>query len=105
MAAFNDARMRDCDLVSMRDRVVVIPDEAYATTRAKVLVLTNTGDAHEAEADTGRPAADLAAQWSRLSSKFRGLAAPILGEVRTVALRDAVVRLASVRELTGLATP
>ncbi len=31
MAAFNDARMRDRDLVAMRDRVVVIPDEAYAT--------------------------------------------------------------------------
>ena len=43
MAAFNDARMRDRDLVAMRDRVVVIPDEAYATTRTKVVVVTHTG--------------------------------------------------------------
>jgi len=51
----------------------------------------------------GRPADDFGLQWERLSSKFRGLAAPVVGAEEAERLRRAVADLAPARALALLA--
>jgi 2-methylcitrate dehydratase PrpD len=103
MAAYSDERMAAPDLVAMRDRIRVVPEDERPGTRSKVVVTTTDGRTVEAEDDTGRPAADLALQWDRLSAKFRALAAPVLGDEGADRLRQAVVELAPARTLGRLA--
>jgi 2-methylcitrate dehydratase PrpD len=105
MAAYSDARMHDDELVTLRDRVRVVPEPDRPGTRSKVVVVVSGGDCLEAEDDTGRPAADLGLQWDRLSSKFRGLVSPVLGDARAEELRDAIAGLAPARALGQLAAP
>ena len=59
-----------------------------------------------ADADTGRPAADLERQWDALSAKFFALASPVIGRERAERLRDAIDGIetaTSVREIIALA--
>nr|MDQ3385046.1 NAD(P)H-dependent oxidoreductase [Actinomycetota bacterium] len=105
MAAYTDERMGAGELVALRDRVRVVPEEGRAGTRSKVVVVTTSGERLEAEDDTGRPATDLLLQQERLTAKFLGLAAPVLGAERAAALRDAVASIeasAGVRPLCRL---
>ena len=90
MAAYTDERMGADELVALRDRVLVVPEEGRVGTRSRVVVVTTSGERLEAEDDTGRPATDLVLQQERLAAKFVGLASPVLGPERAVALRDAV---------------
>jgi 2-methylcitrate dehydratase PrpD len=102
MAAFTDARMADAELVALRDRVRVVPEPDRPGTRSKVVVVNLAGRRFEADDDTGRPADDLGLQWERLSSKFRGLAAPVVGAEAAEGLRRAVADLAPARTLALL---
>jgi hypothetical protein len=93
--------MADPSLVRLRDRVRVEVDRGLAPTRAR-MSLSAGGRRVEAEADTGVPAADLAAQRRRLGAKFAALAGLALGpraagEVAEAAL--AADRLPSLRDL------
>ena len=90
MAAYTDERMRADELVALRDRVRVVPEEGRLGTRSKVVVVTASGERHEAEDDTGRPAPDLELQQERLAAKFLGLATPVLGRERAEALHHAI---------------
>ncbi|HZA00188.1 MAG TPA: MmgE/PrpD family protein [Acidimicrobiales bacterium] len=98
-AAYSDERMGDGDLVALRDRVVVVPEEGRVQTQSHVVVTARNGDRLSAEDDTGRPAADLDLQWERLSSKFRSLASPVLGDAGAEKLRTAVAGLAPARTI------
>ena len=105
-ATFNDQRMRDAGLLSMRDRVTFSPEPGPAT-QATVIVRANGGEL-TASADTGIPASDLDAQWARLSAKFLALAEPIIGRENARALHIAIAgieRAASVRNLVALVRP
>lgn len=105
MAAYRDARMTDADLVALRDKVRVVPLGDRPGTRSEVIVTTTDGRKLQAEADTGIPAADHDLQMTRLSSKFHGLADPVIGEERARQLRQAVVDLSGGRDLAGLTRP
>lgn len=94
MAVYTDARMVDPELVGLRDKVTVVPDGRVGT-QSSVVVVTRSGVRVEADDDTGRPAADLDAQCTRLSSKFLGLAAPVVGDERARELRAVVEALES----------
>lgn len=105
MAAYSDERMGAGELVALRDRVRVVPEEGRAGTRSKVVVVTRSGDRFEAEDDTGRPAVDLALQEELLATKFLALATPVLGQERAEALRDEIAQMetsAQVRSLCEL---
>src|SRR5205807_4014512 len=90
LATYTDARMADPPLVRLRDRVRVATDDRLSTTRARVAI-TRQGRRIEAEADTGTPAADLAAQRGRLRAKFDALAVPVLGERGAAELGEAAL--------------
>lgn len=87
--AYTADRMRDPVLCALRDRITIAPDETLPPTASTVRVAAR-GTAHEAEVNTGIPAADLAQQWDRLSGKFFALASPVLGDDGAQALYAAV---------------
>lgn len=101
MAAYSDARMVDPELVALRDKVTVVPDGRVGT-QSTVVVVTRSGARVEADDDTGQPAAGLDVQWARLSSKFLGLAAPVVGEERARELHAAVAAIESQPSATSL---
>src|SRR5947199_412113 len=78
VATYSDAKMAETSVVRLRDRVRVEVDRAFSPTRARVTVVAG-GRRLEEEADTGVPAADLAAQRRRLRAKFDALAGSVLG--------------------------
>ena len=104
-AAFSDRRLRDPELVELRDRVTVTGDGSLGEAEATATVRLRDGRSVTAHHDAGVPARDLGAQQRRLEEKFLGLAGPVLGDARAKVLRDAIGRLESipVRELARLA--
>ena len=101
VATYSDAKMREGTLVGLRDRVRVEVDRALVPTRARVTVIAG-GRRFEDEADTGVPAADVAAQRRRLRAKFDALAGGTPASRRAGELAEALLavdRLASVRDL------
>jgi 2-methylcitrate dehydratase PrpD len=92
LSSYSDARMRSPELVSLRDRVELVPDVALPQTRARVVVATAT-ETVEAEDDTSRPEGDLDRQWERLTAKFASLTVPVLGPDRAPELYDALTRI------------
>ena len=106
-ATFTAARMSDPGLVSLRDRVTVVPVAGTGPTRTTVIVETEAG-AFEAAADTGVPATDLDGQRERLTRKFLALATPVVGRAGAEALAAAALGvdgLADPAELLRLARP
>lgn len=101
LASYSDARMRSPELVSLRDRVDVVPDVTLPQTRARVVVATATGTV-EADDDTSRPGADLDRQWERLTAKFTSLTVPVLGPDRAPELYDALTRIDEIPALDPL---
>src|SRR5438067_7098743 len=105
-AAFNDDRMNDDSLRTMRDRITYVPAADIPGTRATVTLHINGRTLH-ADADTGRPERDLDRQWDRLSAKFFALASPVLGD-RASALHRAISGIeqaSSVADILALSRP
>jgi 2-methylcitrate dehydratase PrpD len=106
-ATFTDERLQESDLIAMRDLVTFTTVAGQPATQASVTVHAN-GRELSAKADTGIPATDLDAQWTKLSAKFMALAEPVIGRENATALHDAVERIedvGSVRELLALVRP
>lgn len=103
-ATFSDERMHDPDLRALRDRVVFSPEASLPATHA-ILIVHAKGRELTAEADTGEPASDLDAQWSKLSAKFFALAEPVIGRDNARELQSAIADIEgvpTVRHLTSL---
>jgi 2-methylcitrate dehydratase PrpD len=77
-AAFNDARVADPRLVNLRDRVSVAGsgEDRRGTT---VALRLKDGRELSKRVDLNIPERDLDLQWERLTAKFLGLAAPVIG--------------------------
>jgi len=93
-ATFTDALMHRPDLVALRRRVTVTPDERFTNTAAAEARITTRGNAVLLRSlDLELPAEDPDAQWRRLAVKFQGLSRPILGEDGSTALQDVIAGL------------
>ena len=106
-ASFTDERMQDPALVSVRDRVEVVPSEDVAGSQARVEIRRGGSWRNGETVDVGRPADDVDKQWSRITEKFIRLATPVLGEDgawRLHARVDALPELADVAEIAALAS-
>jgi 2-methylcitrate dehydratase PrpD len=91
LATFSDAKMRDPQLIALRDRVLVATRD-LAPTEARVVIDTGAKTL-EVQVDTGVPATDLAVQRERLQRKFLALATPVLGANRANRLADAALHV------------
>ncbi len=90
LATFSDSRVTGPTLVALRSRVRVTPVEKTSQTYATVIVKSG-GKSFEASADSGEPAANLAAQRENLQRKFMALTLPILGRVRAETLAQSAL--------------
>jgi len=105
---FTDEAVRERDLVAIRDRVSVVPQEGDWERGTRVEVRTNDGRSFAEQVNLNIPAADLRAQWDRLEAKFRSLAGPVGGAAQAGRLVEGVRNFAeapSVRELIALTAP
>ncbi|HEY4670125.1 MAG TPA: MmgE/PrpD family protein [Tepidiformaceae bacterium] len=106
-ATFTEDLARRDDLVALRDRVTIVTDPGVVRTVATIAAMTRTGRHEVATYDTGKPERDLDLQQRRLSSKFRGLAGPVVGPQVARELESHIDRLealASARHLLALAS-
>lgn len=94
---FSDARVADPRLVAMRERVRV---EGSTTDQQGTTVTMRLKDGSEVRqrVDLTVPEQDLDLQWQRLTTKFLGLATPIIGDEAAQQL------LGMVRELDAIAS-
>ncbi|MGH9198372.1 MAG: MmgE/PrpD family protein, partial [Acidimicrobiia bacterium] len=96
---FTDEQMRDPALLRLRDVVTVTPSQEVSGTQSKVSVRLPDGNWLYAAADTGVPATDYELQWERLTGKFIGLAAPVIGEARAWEVHAYVHKLEELKEV------
>jgi len=101
LATFSDAGAADPALVALRDRVRVVAVEKTVPTCATVIVESG-GRRFQAQADSGQPSADLAAQRESLTRKFMALVTPVLGRARAQELADAALRAEDVSATSDL---
>jgi 2-methylcitrate dehydratase PrpD len=101
IALFTDELTQRPDLAGLCERVTV---HAHARSRpeTRVRIHTNAGTTLDAEANVAIPAADLDAQWQRLTEKFHVLAAPVLGRRAAEAVEDLCRRLPDLPAFTTL---
>lgn len=101
IALFTDELTQRPDLADLRERVTV---HAHAQPRpeTRVRIRTKAGTTLDAEANVAIPAADLDAQWQRLTEKFHVLAAPVLGRGAAEAAEDLCRRLPDLPAFTTL---
>jgi 2-methylcitrate dehydratase PrpD len=102
-----DADARDRDVIALRGRVSLV-DDGTPGTPTRVELTTRHGTTVEAAVDVNAASRDLPGQYGRLVRKFERLAAPVIGEDASAALRELVGRLdgdVAVRELTALTQP
>jgi 2-methylcitrate dehydratase PrpD len=78
IASFDDVVVAEPEIQAFLDRVVIEADRSLVTTASTVVLETSSGE-RRATYDSGVPASDLSAQGDRLRSKFRALAAPVIG--------------------------
>lgn len=105
LATFSDATVTGPALIRMRERVRVVPVEWTRETCATVVVKSG-GQSLTAEADSGRPSADLLLQRDRLTHKFLALTAPIIGKSGAQQLAQTALsaeKITSTAELMRLA--
>lgn len=106
-AAFTDARVADPSLTSIRDRVSVIGDGSIAGGTRVTVSLADGRELTE-QVDVNLPATDLERQWQRLTAKFRGLAAPVIGSAQCeelIATVSNVDQLNDIRPILRLCIP
>lgn len=93
------------EIVTLREKVVVVPDWTGEGSAAEVVLTLAGGQRYAMQYDVGVPMQDLDRQWTLLEAKFHSLVAPRLGIERTkrlVAACRTMEQLDSVGALLGL---
>lgn len=103
---FSDDLATDPALCALRKRITVAPRVFDSRTASHVRIDLTDGGIRERQLDVGVPARDLDGQADILSTKFRTLAVPIVGEASAEELRRRILRLeeqASIAPLLDMA--
>ena len=88
---YTDDLATDDAICAFRSRVRTEPHPFDRRTASKIQIKLTSGDVLEHQTDVGLPASDLDEQERRLTAKFNGLAAPLIGADRAGALASAVL--------------
>ena len=67
-------------LIELRDKVKLIAENTFTPNQSEVIVHQDDGTVIRETDDLAKPNRDLSGQWEKLSSKFRALAVPLVGE-------------------------
>lgn len=101
IGSYSDACARHSDLVSLREKVVVEPQETESSldTNARVVVELLDGRTFAERANVGVPATDIDEQEARLNAKFQALTEPWLGQRAAAARRSVLTNTTNPTEL------
>jgi 2-methylcitrate dehydratase PrpD len=102
LETYSERIANDPAIVALRDKVSVDFQQGYPHAAAEMKVTLADGRVVEARHDAGVPAADVAAQGTRIAVKFKSLATPVLGVSRSAQLADAVASLDTLPSLADL---
>lgn len=92
------------DLIRLRDKVTLVAKDDFTPNQSEVIVHQSDGTVLRETDDLAHPNRDLDNQWDKLQSKFRALAAPLVGDANTETVIAAVLDLenqGAVGEITG----
>jgi len=105
LESYTDARAADQALIALRQKVGVDFMTGWSNAVTEIDIELTDGRRLSARHDAGIPASDVAEQGCRIDAKFRTLAGPLLGMVRTeriIALTAQLGRLTGIGELARL---
>lgn len=94
--AFTDAIAKDAPLRALARRIAVIPSEGLGTGETELRARLADGTELSCRLDRGIPESDLEAQGRRVQRKYLALASPSLGEAKSRALFEALMRIEQV---------
>ncbi len=103
IANYNEAKVQDPEIVSVRDKIAVHADDSKGLANADVSVTLKDGTVHTTRGDVETPDRDLDRQWARLSAKFDDMAAPVIGQARVRQVVDAVKDLEACADIGEIA--
>ena len=94
LGLYTDAVAEDARLGEARRKIALDVARPLPHRMAAVVALeTLDGRTLLAEANVGLPLPDISGQWSRLTAKARAICTPVIGEVRTARMIEAIARL------------
>ena len=103
IANYNAEKVRDPEIVAVRDKISVHTDDSMGLAQADVSVTLKDGTVHSTRGDVETPDRDLDRQWSRLSAKFADMATPVIGTARVARVIDAVRTLEDCADIGEIA--
>jgi 2-methylcitrate dehydratase PrpD len=102
LETYSEKMATDPAITALRDKVSVDFQAGWPHAAAEMKVTLVDGRVLEARHDAGVPAGDVAAQGTRLATKFDSLTIPVIGYGRSAELAGAVGALDALRSLTEL---
>jgi len=93
--AFEEATIAAPEIVRLRDRISIVPEQALTMTQAVVTARLADGREETAEHDASSPERDLDRLARRLRQKFLALAAPVQGDAQAAQLADTMMNFAA----------
>jgi len=102
LETYSDDLARDQRLKAARERIVLEPLESIDRMAAKVSIDLKDGRTIVAEHNVGIPATDIDGQWERLTTKFRSLCIPLIGEAHTTSLIEQIANLDEAETIDAL---
>lgn len=103
LESYSDANANDPRYIAAREQKLTLEPRSEVDRMGGIVIVDTTdGRTLTAEGDVGKPAADDAAQWEKLSAKFAALVNPLLGEARAGELRSAIAGLETAKDIRGL---
>ncbi|HUZ72486.1 MAG TPA: MmgE/PrpD family protein [Stellaceae bacterium] len=93
LGSYSEAHCHEKRLVGLRDKLKIVFEDGWPSSRATLAVTLADGTTLEARHDSGIAAADVTAQGRRIAAKYSSLAAPVLGAARARQLEDTVAAL------------
>jgi 2-methylcitrate dehydratase PrpD len=100
LETFSDANANAPRYVAARQRVALDYNAERDRMTARVVINLKDGRALVGEADTGQPAADLDAQWAKLTAKFKAIATTPLGGTKKC--RDVIDAIEGLEHADGI---
>src|SRR5947209_12232538 len=102
LGAYSAATATDPALVRLREKLVLDFHDNWPQAAAELEVTLTDGRVLRASHDAGIPSADIAAQGERLAAKFEALAEPRLGAARARELRETILGLDALADVSTL---
>jgi len=102
LGVYSEDMAKRADLVALRDKIRVTADENQGPSQTSVTVHQSDGTVIREQRDMAIPSDDIDAQWEKLETKFRALAAPLVGDRNTDRVVELVASLEDQDDIAAL---